>query len=454
MAVAAGFHHGLALRADGSLAGWGYNGSGRTDVPTGNEFVAIAAGGSHSLALRADGSLAGWGSNWLGQTDVPRGNDFAAVAAGAFHSLALREDGSLAGWGYNFFGQTDVPRGNEFVAIAAGDYYSLALRADGSLIGWGDNFYGQTEVPSGNDFLGVAAGQRHSLALRADGSLVAWGSNRGGQTDMPGGTDFVAIAAGSFHGLAIIGNTPPLANATALVDGADMGPVAVVPCDGGSAVVTLDGSGSTDPDGDELQFEWSFAEGSGIVLGSPEDVVTTAEFPVGVHEVTLTVYDVDASGQRKGGVDAAYLTVTVFDDMPPVAELTTDVGVLWPPNHDTVPVFIYVAASDGCTSPENLLILCSIWSSQPDDSGNEDDLPGDADGLDGYSAPVEVDVEYLGDGLYGAIVLLRAERDGGDKAGRIYSINVDVLDEAINESHASTTVVVPHHSRSKQSKSK
>ena len=48
------------IRSDGTLAGWGNNSGGPTNVPSGT-FTAIAAGGYHSLGLRTDGTLAGWG---------------------------------------------------------------------------------------------------------------------------------------------------------------------------------------------------------------------------------------------------------------------------------------------------------------------------------------------------------------------------------------------------------
>ena len=60
-------------------------------MPAGNDFVAIAAGGRHSLALKSDGSLAAWGNNDYGQTNVPPGNDFVAIAAGYLHSLAIQQ---------------------------------------------------------------------------------------------------------------------------------------------------------------------------------------------------------------------------------------------------------------------------------------------------------------------------------------------------------------------------
>ena len=124
---------GHATRARSSAGAQCY---GQTDVPAGNDFVAIAAGMNHSLALKSDGSLAGWGDN-VRADDVPAGNNFVAIAAGYYHSLALKSDGSLAGWGDNGNGQTNVPAGNDFVAIAAGWSHSLALKSDGSLVGWG-----------------------------------------------------------------------------------------------------------------------------------------------------------------------------------------------------------------------------------------------------------------------------------------------------------------------------
>lgn len=62
--------------------------------------MAIAAGLGHNLALRADGSLVGWGDNDHHQIDVPAGSHFTAIAAGMDHSLALTpvpEPSTLAG---------------------------------------------------------------------------------------------------------------------------------------------------------------------------------------------------------------------------------------------------------------------------------------------------------------------------------------------------------------------
>ena len=52
---------------EGSLVGWGYNGNGETNVPTGNNYTQISSRLSNGLALKSDGSLVGWGWNDWGQ---------------------------------------------------------------------------------------------------------------------------------------------------------------------------------------------------------------------------------------------------------------------------------------------------------------------------------------------------------------------------------------------------
>ena len=86
--------------------------------------LAIAAGGYHSLALKADGSVVGWGWNEYGQTNIPHSatSGVVAIAAGDLHNVVLRADGSVVGWGANFSGQTNIPASatSGVVAIAAG----------------------------------------------------------------------------------------------------------------------------------------------------------------------------------------------------------------------------------------------------------------------------------------------------------------------------------------------
>ncbi|MDB6028973.1 MAG: uncharacterized protein JWM68_5196, partial [Verrucomicrobiales bacterium] len=75
------------------------------------------------------------------------------------------------------------------------------------------------------------------------------------------------------------------------------------------AAVTLNGSGSTDPDGDSLSYSWS---GS---FGTVSGISPTVTLPVGTNAVTLNVND------GHGGSSSVSLTVTVADTTAPTITL-------------------------------------------------------------------------------------------------------------------------------------
>jgi len=201
--IATGWGYSLALRSDGTIIGWGYNDFGQATPPDGNDYIAISAGSSHNLALKADGSIVCWGRKAFGLATPPDGNNFVAIAAGVLHSLALTADGSIISWGADAGSYLRPPFGNDFVAVSAGEQYSLALKSDGSIVGWGSNLRGKATPPIGYDFVAIAAGRKHALALKSDGSIVGWGDNGYGQATPPKGNDFVAIAAGWGHSIAL-----------------------------------------------------------------------------------------------------------------------------------------------------------------------------------------------------------------------------------------------------------
>ena len=252
VAIAAGSFHSLALRADGTVVGWGGDSHGQTDIPSAlSNVVAIAAGDEHSLALRADGTVVGWGQ--YGTPGVPTvipiglSNVVAIAAGGAFlggHvSLALLADGGVVGW-WNDGAATRIPSGlSNVVAIAAGAFNSLALRANGSVIGWNLLTGVETTFPSEfNNVVAIAVDYDHSLALRADGrvvgpvptglsnvveittrvygpslalradgSVVGW-DYYGALATIPAGlSKVVAIAGGAGNSLALRGSPPGLA---------------------------------------------------------------------------------------------------------------------------------------------------------------------------------------------------------------------------------------------------
>jgi alpha-tubulin suppressor-like RCC1 family protein len=224
--VEAGMYHSLAVRNNGTVWGWGYNGDGELgdgtvvtkDKPVLahdlTDVVEVACGNNHSLALECNGTVWGWGYNSYGQvgdnTNISKSSpvqvqnfnkNVVAIAAGGYHSLALKADGTVWAWGRNNYGQlgdnTTVDRYTpgqvqnltDVVAIAAGGYHSLALKSDGSVWAWGYNCYGQlgdnssvdkytpVQVTNLTNVKSIAAGLYHSLALKTDGTARSWGYN-------------------------------------------------------------------------------------------------------------------------------------------------------------------------------------------------------------------------------------------------------------------------------------
>lgn len=90
-------------------------------------------------------------------------------------------------------------------------------------------------------------------------------------------------------------NKPPQAN------------VASVPVQSGGATVTLDGSSSTDPDGDSLAFTWVQMSGVPVALSSASDAVVTFTAP---NSGTALTFDLKVSDGR--AESSAKVTVAVL----------------------------------------------------------------------------------------------------------------------------------------------
>jgi hypothetical protein len=117
--------------------------------------------------------------------------------------------------------------------------------------------------------------------------------------------------------------------------------------------------------------------------------------------------------------------VVVHDCEPPVIHsIAASPNVLWPPNHKMEKVNVNVVATDNCH-----LVGCSIISVTSNES-----VQGHGSG---HTSP---DWQITGD----LKVNLRAERSGQDKDGRVYTITVACVDEAMNVSTAEVEVTVPH----------
>lgn len=139
--------------------------------------VAIASGYGHNVALRADGTVVAWGlSGTSAQTGVPAGLKAKAVAAGENHSVAVKLDGTVVQWGTVSGGKPVPAKLTNVVAVAAGRYHTLALSADGSLVAWGENGSGQCTIPSG--ITGTAYQPAECRPVRtSDNSLVSFPSH-------------------------------------------------------------------------------------------------------------------------------------------------------------------------------------------------------------------------------------------------------------------------------------
>lgn len=218
---APGSYSSLALRADGTVVGWGLNRYGEVAVPDDlSDVVAIDSGAGFSIALRAGGSVAAWGTNDAGQLDVPEDlGPVTAVSAGGYFgyrgigvpdavcgfALALREDGTVVRWGRDRDGlgcgqidaRLDPPAGlSGVVAISAGSRQALALRADGTVVAWGNGVgpgLDGTPPAQWTDVVAVSAGSGNSLGLRSDGSVWAYGI--WGEAGPPRVSDVAAISA-------------------------------------------------------------------------------------------------------------------------------------------------------------------------------------------------------------------------------------------------------------------
>jgi hypothetical protein len=150
----------------------------------------------------------------------------------------------------------------------------------------------------------------------------------------------------------------------------------------------------------------------------------SAPYPLGTTSVTFTA--TDTAGLRA----TCASQVTVRDTLPPTLTVYTDPVVLWPPNHELVPVHPRLVAQDRC-DPSVRATFVSVTSSEPDDA------TGNGDGA------TVGDIQDADPGAGGTDLLLRAERDGKGP-GRVYTLSYQAIDASGNRAPGLATVTVPH----------
>lgn len=296
------------------------NGDGRPDVVTAN-VVGDPLSPSSTVSV-----LLGDGTGGLGaKTDFPTGLGSLLAAIGS--SNVVDADGRLEAWtsiatsDVNGDGQADVVTANSVGAL----FTTLppAESATGVAVLFGDGAGGlsagsASTVYTGFNPFSVAVGDIDGDGRRdvVTANTVLLGTASGfGKADLP--TRFGSVAVGDFNGdgraeivvgrLATITiltrDNPPIAHAANQTVTADTT---------GHAAVVLDGSGSSDPDGDPLSYTWT--EGASTLATTADPTKTaTVSFSIGTHHLALTVSD---------GLISASTTfdVTVLDPLGALSE--------------------------------------------------------------------------------------------------------------------------------------
>jgi alpha-tubulin suppressor-like RCC1 family protein/sugar lactone lactonase YvrE len=231
VSIAAELESGIALKSDGTVWAWGYNGDGELGDGTAADreyampvigltnAIAIAAGDYHAFALCADGSVWGWGLNSSGQLGISNTVDQSipvqvtaltnVVALGGTYgsSIALLSDGTVMAWGKNDSGELgNGTNGNgtgslvpiqvlglsNIVAVAGGDGNFLAFNTNGNLFVWGyggdgelgDGTENSTNVPvtvaGVSNVVAIAGGLESMLAMSSNGKIYQWGQLQDG----------------------------------------------------------------------------------------------------------------------------------------------------------------------------------------------------------------------------------------------------------------------------------
>jgi hypothetical protein len=296
----------------------------------------------------------------------------------------------------------------------AGDSSSPSLTADalGNVnVVWMDTTPGKAntffaQLPNGGTTFSTSQNLSND-AGPSSGALIA--SDKNGDLDVVWSDDTSGVNQILFSRFSVpqAVSQPPVANA-----GADQ----TLQCAGPNGTpVTLNGTLSSDPQGQTLSFLWT-DDANNSVVGKTAIVQLTVG--MGTHTYTLTVADTSGlSAQAKTHVG-------VVDTASPTLTVSLSPSYLQPPNHKLVRITATVAVSDVCDAKPTVQLV-SITSN---DTLESDDV----EAIGGGSVAFGTDVRSF---------LLRAELAHGG-ADRVYTVTYKATDASGNTSVASAQVGV------------
>jgi alpha-tubulin suppressor-like RCC1 family protein len=174
VAAAHGANYDLALKADGTVTGWGDPSTPASVPGTLSNVVQVSAGPAYALALQANGSIVAWGSDAPAtQPELPAATQILAAPTSA---LAL-SGGQVTQWGTASTTAPPPPSDlSGVVQIASETVAFLALKSDHTVVSWG--LMPDTNIPT--DIQGrvtkVVGGGFSAAALLDDGTVRVWGA--------------------------------------------------------------------------------------------------------------------------------------------------------------------------------------------------------------------------------------------------------------------------------------
>ena len=233
--MSCGYSTTRAIKTNGEMWSWGYNGSGNLGVNNrthysspvqvpGTNWAVTAGNIGAEYAIRTDGTLWTWGANANGAlglnqaipvkisspTQIP-GTTWSKICCGERNAFALKTDGTMWSWGRNETGWLGLNEGanpgpfksspcqigsdTSWTSNYAVSYQGvLAIKTDGTLWSWGKNNNGHlgqnsqanysspVQVGSESTWSSVnISGEFKVRAIKTDGTLWSWGYNHKGQ---------------------------------------------------------------------------------------------------------------------------------------------------------------------------------------------------------------------------------------------------------------------------------